>query len=72
VHCPFSGTDVYTSIDHSIPVECPLCGATKKISGTQVWSNMFVYPSHYQPDGGRLRKRYKRQVNMLWKIVEGE
>lgn len=69
MRCQYSGMEIAAHIDPSLPVECPVCGAIRKIPGKHVWSDMFKYPSHKEPDGAVSRRRYKC-INGVWKIVE--
>lgn len=67
--CEFGGTEVMTRIDSNIPVQCPVCGSIRKIPMNRVWSDMFVYPAHSQPETLRTTRCYKRMDNGAWKIV---
>lgn len=69
MRCQWSGMEVRARIDPSIPVECPECGAIRRIPGNHVWSDMFIYPPHDEPENRRLRRHWQR-VNGVWTIVE--
>lgn len=68
-HCPYSGMEVATRIDRSLPVECPVCGAIRTIPAPSVWPDAFRYPRHKQADFVQMHRRWKR-VNGSWRIVE--
>lgn len=70
MRCHFSGEEIYISIDPSIPVECPDCGAIRTIQGKYIYSDMIKYPSHNKADMVRVRKCYRR-VNRSWILEEG-
>lgn len=77
MQCEFSHRQVQARIDSSLPVECPECGAVRKIPGRDVYSDGFTYPPHQTLDGtARLRKRYKRRYDVwgmaAWYVVEAD
>ena len=77
MQCRFSYAEVYTKIDHTIPVECPECGVIRRIPGRSVYPDSFTYPPHECLDGAaRLRKRYKRKYDVwgmaAWYVVEAD
>lgn len=69
MRCYYGGMEVSAHIYADLPVECPSCGAIRKIAGKSGWIEEFKYPAHHQADMVRMRRRWKR-VDGVWKIVD--
>ena len=72
MQCSYGGREIAASIDPSVPVECPQCGAIRIVPRRGVWDDMFVFPVHKEVEGGaRARRCYRLHVSGNWEIVNG-
>lgn len=72
--CDFSGTHISRSeiTDPTIHVECPQCGARRKIPAKLCFDDCIVYPRHAPLDRGSSRnvKHWRRCFDGAWFMVE--